>query len=102
MRFTVVSMFFSDSTAERVSSTQMSSCYPLYGHIVDKNARTNKSICGNLQALHEQQTSLKTLYVSKSNQLQIITNRDAANKFIVRIEGKSRFLPRSLCEFFHS
>ena len=76
-----------ESTVESVGSTQMSRCHPFYGRIVDKNSRTNKSICGNQQSLNEKQMGQKTLYVSKSNQLQIITNHDAAHKYVLRIEG---------------
>ena len=76
---------------ERSNTSHLPSCYPLYGHIVDKHTRQNIPICGNRRMDNSEESSTTTLYVSRSNHLQIISNNNEDLKFIVRIEGYHPF-----------
>jgi hypothetical protein len=67
-----------------------SGCNLVYGYIVDRNSRKNVSICSTRNIPSGQQhyeSMTEKIYVSQTNQLQIVTKTDVAHKFVIRIEG---------------
>jgi hypothetical protein len=70
------------------SSSKMAGCSPVLGHVVDRVSRRNVSICTSQRVnddLH--QSEQKVIYVSQSNQLQLVIKSDLIYKFIVRLGG---------------
>ena len=77
-------------------SLKIPGCHSLYGVIADKSSRTNTTICSRVrQGLDDRQQfdedrSIQTkIYTSRSNQLNIFIKQGLAEKFIVRVEGRS-------------
>ena len=69
---------------------------PIYGYVMDKNTRQNIPICGNRQMENSDKSSTTTLYVSRSNHLQIVSDNNEDLKFIVRIEGYYQLFKNNL------
>jgi hypothetical protein len=77
------------------NSANDASCPLVYGYIVDRTSRKNVSICGPPHPPSGQQPDESTtaqIYVSRSNQLQIVIKADVEQKFIIRLEGQSFFV----------
>jgi hypothetical protein len=76
-----------------VPSSIVPACATSYGYVIDRTSRKNVSMCSNQRMNGEsdekQESKPVTIYVSRLNQLQIVTKRHVNHKFIVRVEGKT-------------
>jgi hypothetical protein len=74
-------------------SLKLSDCATFYGYVIDRNSRKNVSMCSERlysETDKPRESTPRAIYVSRSNQLQIVTERDVNHKFVVRVEGEMR------------
>jgi hypothetical protein len=64
-------------------------CHPMFGYLFDRSSRKNVSICSDRPGIHNERVEPdeNLIYVSQSNQLQLVTMEDVAYKSIIRLAG---------------
>jgi hypothetical protein len=76
-------------TAAASAEQTASQCLHVDGWVVDRAARKNVTFCAEQSSSIDHRHAVSPLYVSASNQIQIILRQNRRHKFLIRFEGET-------------
>jgi radical SAM superfamily enzyme len=64
-------------------------CHYIDGWVIDRASRKNVTFCAEQSSNNDHQHAASPLYVSASNQVQIVLRQSRHHKFLIRFEGET-------------
>jgi radical SAM superfamily enzyme len=82
-------LLLEQSTAATNAEQTASECLYVDGWVIDRAARKNVTFCAEQSSNTDHHHAVSPLYVSASNQIQIILRQSRRHKFLIRFEGEA-------------